>query len=1127
MSNTHYHFISSLRRGLAAAITNPPGPSQQRTQIGILLHVDRHDKDSGNWDSTARPIEQTVQLYGPGDIVGFDDRMIVRTDPKPDTGNFEPNYFPLIEFADPDFVWRFTPQSALDRGLGPWIVLIVLIAEDRGEDIRREYEQIPRGSNQVSVIKVFGKQQSLPNLDHAWRWAHVQATNDQEATDAQQMEDLIRFHREQVISRLMCPRRLQPQTLYTAFVVPAFKLGWAAGLGTPAALEEAKDCLATDPAWTLDQDGPIELPYYYRWDFRTSVRGDFEYLVRLLKPRVLTGLGLREIDCERPGFGLTVSRQDHEEDDPKRHRLDMEGALQSLNTQYTRWGKDKNGPLDADPPPEIPEPEPFQQQLADDLLSRANADQALVKVPDGYYRVIESFATKLLDDGKSVRFTWTTEDETTGRIEYGAVNADGSFSYTKECESDHPAITHQITVGFAPETTYKFRLVITSQGQDTECISDATVRVPLPALVPPIYGRWHAARKNVVADRDHNGWLDVLNLDPRHRAAAGLGSEVVRKQQEALMASAWEQIGAIEAANDVLRRAQMGRECSIYIHERLNAMALEDLLRITSPVQKRITREDDSGGPRTISAELDAQTRIPAAALDPALRRIARAHGPIQKRQGARRMDMLRRLASGEISGAGKHPEPEGTLSLCDITKSMYQQFLYESKKDSPAPDTIPVPEDAKRFCDDQITCEQLQAAASEAEGTEGMDGIEDLIPHICGVFANFPMRPETVEEKPLQEAGYINDLRDAVHSALDPRSTIKERTKQRLRLSGDLAQRFEEDAPGDPLDEIMAYPEFPQPMYESLRDNSQAHILPGVETVPQNTLGLLETNGRFVESYMVGLNHELAAELLWRCYPTDQRGSYFRQFWDVSEYVPKGNADSDTPQVTDEGELTSGLREALKDIRPLHEWGNSPLGENDNRASREGYDMGESLVLVMRGDLLKRYPSTVIYSVGARPEEKDGELTGMLVPLLPEFGESSSDEEPTYPIFRGSLGADLIFLGFPFSEEDAKSSKDEAGEYMNTGKFFVLEERVAETRFGLDSADTPESPQEGWNNLDWGHFQLVEGEYLDESDTCVQGPDSEVWDGDTSAALRARITLQKPARLIIHADQMIPKSTI
>ena len=27
-------------------------------------------------------------------------------------------------------------------------------------------------------------------------------------------------------------------------------------------------------------------------------------------------------------------------------------------------------------------------------------------------------------------------------------------------------------------------------------------------------------------------------------------------------------------------------------------------------------------------------------------------------------------------------------------------------------------------------------------------------------------------------------------------------------------------------------------------------------------------------------MNHELARELLWREYPTDQRGTYSRQFW-------------------------------------------------------------------------------------------------------------------------------------------------------------------------------------------------------------------------------------------------------
>ena len=73
--------------------------------------------------------------------------------------------------------------------------------------------------------------------------------------------------------------------------------------------------------------------------------------------------------------------------------------------------------------------------------------------------------------------------------------------------------------------------------------------------------------------------------------------------------------------------------------------------------------------------------------------------------------------------------------------------------------------------------------------------------------------------------------------------------------------------------------------MYEPLRDLSDELFLPNLNLIEQNSITLLETNQKFIEAYMVGLNHEFARELLWREYPTDQRGSYFRQFWDVRGY--------------------------------------------------------------------------------------------------------------------------------------------------------------------------------------------------------------------------------------------------
>ena len=88
------------------------------------------------------------------------------------------------------------------------------------------------------------------------------------------------------------------------------------------------------------------------------------------------------------------------------------------------------------------------------------------------------------------------------------------------------------------------------------------------------------------------------------------------------------------------------------------------------------------------------------------------------------------------------------------------------------------------------------------------------------------------------------------------------------------------------------------------LRDINKELLIPNLQLIPPNTISLLETNPKFIESYMVGLNHEMGRELLWREYPTDLRGSYFRQFWEV-----KGVSNPDTPADA----------EQLKDITKIH----------------------------------------------------------------------------------------------------------------------------------------------------------------------------------------------------------------
>ena len=161
--------------------------------------------------------------------------------------------------------------------------------------------------------------------------------------------------------------------------------------------------------------------------------------------------------------------------------------------------------------------------------------------------------------------------------------------------------------------------------------------------------------------------------------------------------------------------------------------------------------------------------------------------------------------------------------------------------------------------------------------------------------------------------------------------------------------------------------------MYEVLRDLSQELLLPGLGHVPPNTVTLLETNAKFVESFMAGLNTEMGRELLWRGFPTDQRGTYFRQFWEGAQ----------------------------RDIEPIDQWGARPLGEN------------------LLGPRPGREPRALDSRRSAEPVSERGDL------------RSQGDRKSTraglggkYPIFRGTLQPDITFLGFDLTSGEATKDR-------------------------------------------------------------------------------------------------------
>ena len=209
---------------------------------------------------------------------------MVRTEPKMGTSNFDPNYFPFIEFRDPDFLWRYSvePVKTLEddnniKHIKPWLVLVVLesgIRNDLNEfssddpefyNIKQNTQGLP------DLISV--KTTALPDLAHNWRWAHVQISGEENMDNAQ-IKSILENSSDMATCRLMSPRRLKPNQRYSCFVLPSTQLGRYAG--KEKANLEGKS--AFEPAWTSNDDDTIEIPFYFSWEFATGARGDFDTL---------------------------------------------------------------------------------------------------------------------------------------------------------------------------------------------------------------------------------------------------------------------------------------------------------------------------------------------------------------------------------------------------------------------------------------------------------------------------------------------------------------------------------------------------------------------------------------------------------------------------------------------------------------------------------------------------------------------------------------------------------------------------------------------------------------------------------------------------------------------------------
>ena len=573
----------------------------------------------------------------------------------------------------------------------------------------------------------------------------------------------------------------------------------------------------------------------------------------------------------------------------------------------------------------------------------------------------------------------------------------------------------------------------------------------LSAVAPPIYGARHAGQQRVPTDA---GWLRTLNLDPRRRIAAAFGTQYVQEHQEFLMARAWDQLGAVREANRLRAQAELSATVADRLHvKHVKPLGPSALLSVAAPARTRVTL----GAGTTLQATT-AATPMPVGSVTVAFSRFSRPLGPVGRRVFARaRPTVIEQGIRGVVRVAPPHSALDGIAALgtpltapskSDATIRMAARAWQNV---TALEQGVPAPGDLTAL---------RQAVGGSGGPAAGGFGMGDGVPIILA-----PPPAKTPDDA-------VATLADAVKDALLPSIRIIKRLNDRVIVPG----RFGGGATTMP---VMACPDFPAPLAFVLQQKNPDLLLPGLGNFPDDRVTVLFSNAAFIESFLVGANHEMNRELLWREYPTDQRGTPFRHFWPR----PDGNPD----------------------VPPITAWPPaSALGQNGNAA---GPDVEAMVVLLVRGELLRRYPRTLVYAVPGKIDGTNLTLdTG--VPWTP-------------PQFLIRLDARTTAFAYPLTRDDVHSDLSNG----KAGWYFVFSEPVTGPRFNFDV--TPVATLQHWTDLDWGRVNPVRGfaiagRDLAELPTDENAPGAPRWNND--ACDMARIAFARPFRVAYHADELLPR---
>lgn len=593
--------------------------------------------------------------------------------------------------------------------------------------------------------------------------------------------------------------------------------------------------------------------------------------------------------------------------------------------------------------------------------------------------------------------------------------------------------------------------VITGEAADeTRNTSGAAIAVNDPLVAFPAYGWRFRDDRALDAVRAASYWFDRVNLDLPFRDAAQRGAEVVRRNQDAYMRLAWAQYDEITAANRALVALQAAEALAGRMAQRrFDRLASAVALSLSEPVLDVVPGQSNTV---SLASELRA-AGVPLAYASRAMRRLA-----------AKRMRV-----PGGPAVARMNPAP-----------------------------SIPGDTDAKGFgtINRSLTAIQRRANMLEPPPVKLRNDLSDLLK--TDILAASIPRSGAVSVAAIASGQMALPVR-AILRALP-------RAKAQTQIGGRTPREQDTIAP------VFRAPLIPDPIADQLKAIDPRALFPGLDQLPENTVSFYEEDRAFVEAVLVGANHEINAELRWRGFPTDMRGTVLRRFWQ------RGLPDLD-------------LRG--DDIGPIHGWRRA-LGANPPAHDR---DQAENLIMLIKGDLIRKVGLPLIeINIAAGNDFQRGQGT-------------------TYAAMMQGRINDAAYFGFDVARDTimAPAVRDRA--------FLVIYEPPGRMRFGLDIATQanrvarrdhtkqrspfpvavfdanrsynrlPRPPAAvqpvtlafaSWDDFSWNHVRLGAAGYLDFTAIPRPGNGLDHWGADKTAASVARSLWQRPIMAILPLKRVL-----